>query len=310
MEKILIIKLGALGDFVISIGIMQKIKEAHPDAEFTLMTGSAFVSIAKQMDMFSHYIIDNRQSLLNLPYAMRLAKEVSKGDFDKVYDLQAVSRTRIRYFYATRLLSRKSFNWRTGMSRETEYHIEKKWRWSFGKCTELPSTRHLKTTDLSFLHGENKHFDELPERFVLFIPGCSPMHPHKRWPVAYFSELAARLAERNIHVVLIGTKIEETEINAIAASSPLAVSMLNKTSMLDIPDLARRAIATVGNDTGPSHMASFTGMPTIAIYDNRTKQGALRGPRSINLVSPDTIEKITVDKVWEHLLPFLEEAGA
>ncbi|MBQ4613717.1 MAG: glycosyltransferase family 9 protein [Akkermansia sp.] len=310
MEKILIIKLGALGDFVLAIGSMQNIKAAHPNAEFTLMTGAPFVSIAKQMNMFSHYIIDNRESLLNIPYTLRLAKEVRAGDFDKVYDFQIVSRTKYRYFYAMRLLSRKSFIWHTGMKNVTEYHIEKKHPLSFGKCTKIPAKPCGKITDLSFLHGENKYFHELPERFVLFIPGCSPNHPHKRWPVGYFSELAARLAKRNISVVLIGTKTEEEEIKAIAEASPLAVNMINKTSLLDIPDLARLAIASVGNDTGPSHIASLSGMPTIAIYDNRTKQGALTGPRSINLVSPDTIDKITVDHVWEKLLPILEKAGA
>lgn len=309
MKKILIIKLGALGDFVLSVGIMQKIREEHPDAEFTLMTGSGFVSIARQMNMFSHYIIDNRQSWLNLPYLARLSKEIAAGEFDYVYDAQGVSRTIKKYFPAMRFLSRKSFVW-CNVYTQTEWHVEKKCRYSFGTCTEKKGKACEKLSDLSFLHGENKHFHELPERFVLFVPGCSPMHPHKRWPVAYFSELVARLADRNIHVVIIGTKTEAEEIQAIAAASPMAVSMLNKTSMLDIPDLARRAIATVGNDTGPSHMASLSGMPTIAIYDNRTKQGALRGLRSVNLVSPNTIEKITVDEVWKHLLPFLEEAGA
>ncbi|MBR5522345.1 MAG: glycosyltransferase family 9 protein [Akkermansia sp.] len=309
MKKILIIKLGALGDFVLSVGIMQKIREEHPDAEFTLMTGSGFVSIARQMNMFSHYIIDNRQSWFNLSYLARLSKEIAAGEFDYVYDAQAVSRTIKKYFPAMRFISRKSFVW-CNVYTQTEWHVEKKCRYSFGTCTEKKGKACEKLSDLSFLHGENKHFHELPERFVLFVPGCSPMHPHKRWPVAYFSELAARLADRNIHVVIIGTKTEAEEIQAIAAASPMAVSMLNKTSMLDIPDLARRAIATVGNDTGPSHMASLSGMPTIAIYDNRTKQGALRGLRSVNLVSPNTIEKITVDEVWKHLLPFLEEAGA
>lgn len=310
MQKILVIKLGALGDFVLAVGAMQNIKAAHPDAEFTLMTGSPFVSIAKQMNMFSHYIIDNRESLLNIPYTLRIAREVTRGDFDIVYDFQSVSRTKYRYFYGMRLLSRKTFIWHQGMNKVTRYRIEKKRRLSFGKCIEIPTKPYGKTSDLSFLHGENKHFDELPERFVLFIPGCSPNHPHKRWPVSYFSELAARLAERNIHVVLIGTQAEAEEINAIAAASPLAVNMINKTSLLDIPDLARRAYASVGNDTGPSHMASLSGMPTIAIYDNRTKQGALTGPRAINLISPDTIDKISVDQVWEKLLPILEKAGA
>ena len=65
------------------------------------------------------------------------------------------------------------------------------------------------------------------------------------------------------------------------------------------------ALATVGNDTGPSHMAAMSGGPTIAIYDNRTRNSITRGPKSINLVSDAAISLITVDMVWEKLQPFL-----
>ncbi len=307
MQKILVIKLGALGDFVLEAGAMMEVRRCFPNAELTLMTGSPFLSIGKQMGIFSHYIVDNRASWLNLAEQYRIVKEVADGQFDYIFDFQGVARTRKKYFTMFRWFASRSFCWvdaHYGFARR----VQKRRSFTPGKVTEEEYPFNLPVSDLSFLHGENKHFHELPERFVMFIPGCSPNHPHKRWPIAYFSELAAKLAERQIHTVLIGTKAEAAEIEAIASASPLAVSMLNKTSLLDIPDLARRAIATVGNDTGPSHMASLSGMPTIAIYDNRTKQGALRGPRSINLVSPDTIDKITVDCVWEHLLPIIEQS--
>ncbi|MFR4417631.1 MAG: hypothetical protein ACLT8E_09835 [Akkermansia sp.] len=37
-------------------------------------------------------------------------------------------------------------------------------------------------TDLSFMHGEGLHFDELPERYD-DDSGLFPSHPYKRWPV-------------------------------------------------------------------------------------------------------------------------------
>ena len=88
----------------------------------------------------------------------------------------------------------------------------------------------------------------------------------------------------------------------------MVVSMLNKTSLLDIPDLVRRSIAVIGNDTGPSHIAAFSGRPNIAIFDQRTAASVTCGKQSINLVSPSSIDRITVDMVWEKLLPILENA--
>ena len=61
MEHVLIIKHGALGDFVMDIGAILFIRDQHPGAHFTLMTSSPFVSLGKQLDMFDDYIIDNRK---------------------------------------------------------------------------------------------------------------------------------------------------------------------------------------------------------------------------------------------------------
>lgn len=304
MEKILIIKLSALGDFIIAVGGMQKIREKHPDAEFTLMTGTPYVPIAKQMNMFSNIIIDNRGTWWNIPRLVKLASEVAGGDFDHVYDIQGVSRTRKKYFPALRLLSRKSFVW-YNVHDCTELHVEKNRRMSFGSCTQKQGVSYAVPSDLAFLHGPNKHFHLLPERYVLLIPGCSAKNAHKRWPVASYCEIVRRLADRGIHSVVIGTNAEAAEINAICGSHPMAINMLNKTALLDVPDLARRSYVTLGNDTGPTHMASYSSVPTIAVYWSKTRYGHLKGPCSTSIVSPGSIDQISVDEVWEHILPHL-----
>ena len=160
-------------------------------------------------------------------------------------------------------------------------------------------------TDLSFMHGEGLHFDELPERYVMMIPGCSPSHPYKRWPVENFCALARRLAERGISSVVIGTRAEAAEVEAIAASSPLAVSFLGKSTLMDIPQMALRSLACVGNDTGPTHMCAYAGVPVTAIFCHRTRKSAITARCISNLISPGAIEEITVDQAWSTLEPFL-----
>lgn len=303
MQNILVIKLGALGDFIISLGTMMQIRKQFPDARITLMTNKAFLSIARQSGAFDDYIIDNRASYWNFKEQLRLFRDVRNCNPDCIIDLQNNKRTRVKYYPILRYCIGKSFLW---ITYNAAHRVIKKRGCSWGRQETAEVTFNHATTDLSFLHGENKHFDELPEnKFVLFIPGCSPTHPYKRWPVDYYKQLALRLAEKGIHTVVMGTAAEAAEVNAIAAASPMVVSMLNKTSLLDIPDLVRRSAAVVGNDTGPSHIAAFSGRPTIAIFDQRTASSVTTGPQSINLVSPSTIDLITVDMVWEKLAPCL-----
>lgn len=305
MEKILVIKHGALGDFVLEMGAMFDIRKKHPEAELTLLTNKAFVNMGRKMGIFTNYIVDNRVSYFRMKETYGVLKAVADGGFSKIYDLQGSGRSRKKYFAVLRWMVPHSYDW-VDCRYGTVRHIEKKGSFGCGTLSVTKEEMHWTPTDLSFLHGDNAELIEsLPEKYVLMISGCSPTHPYKRWPVANFSALAQKLAEQGISTVLIGTNAEAAEINAIAASTPLAVSLLNKTGLMDVPDLARRALATVGNDTGPSHMAAMAGGPTIAIYDNRTRNSGTRGPKSVNLISDSTIDLITVDMVWEQLAPHL-----
>lgn len=165
-----------------------------------------------------------------------------------VYDLQESSRTRKRYYPAIRFLLNRDMDWVACNSGERR-RLLKNGGFRLGKVEREPYRLERVLTDLSFMHGEGRHFDELPERYVLMIPGCSPSHPYKRWPVENFCSLARRLAERGIASVVIGTRAEAEEVEAIASSSPLAVSFLGKSSLMDIPQMALRSLACVGNDT-------------------------------------------------------------
>lgn len=307
MKNILVIKLGALGDFIIALGSIMNLRKVYPDARFTLMTHRSLIQIAKQTGMFSDFIVDNRVSYFNLKEQVRLFREVIQGNFDGIIDFQCNKRTTKKYFPLIRWLSPSSFRW-CDVVKRTCLNVSKKKSCSRGTLTQDSIALPWEMTDLSFLHGENKHFGELPERFVLMIPGCSPTHPYKRWPVENYKAIVQRLSEKGVYSVVMGTKAEAAEVDAICAASPMAVSMLNKTSLLDIPDLVRRSIACVGNDTGPSHIAAYSGRPVIAIFDQRTAASITRGPLSINLVSPGTIDKVTVDMVWEKLQPIVDAA--
>lgn len=311
MDRVLIIKHGALGDFVLSIGHMLDIQRKHPGAHFTLLTGSPYVSIGRQMGFFSDFIIDNR-TILETP---RVLRQIIAGNFTHVYDLQSRTRTH-NYRRLTRFfLPAGTCQWHVVNDVPKKnpegnipvcYTISKKHRLGMGSVSKSPWTDCCAPFDISFLHGKAEHFDLLPERYVLFIPGCSAANAYKRWPIPHFIEIARRLAERNINTVVIGTQAEEAEISAICNSDPThIINMMGKTQLLDIPQIALRALCTIGNDTGPTHMASLSGAPAIGLYDKRTGHAQLTGKQSTSIVSESTIDLITPDRVWETLLPHL-----
>ena len=103
-QRILIIKHGALGDVVLAMGTMKRLRELHPEAHITLMTMGMFVPMAEQLGVFDDFIVDNRLPYWKLGATWRAVRSIVKGNFDVVYDLQESSRTRKRYYPAVRFL--------------------------------------------------------------------------------------------------------------------------------------------------------------------------------------------------------------
>jgi ADP-heptose:LPS heptosyltransferase len=62
IKKVLVIKLGALGDFVLALAAMKKIREAHPKAKITLLTTPPFEALAKLSPYFNTVETDGRPS--------------------------------------------------------------------------------------------------------------------------------------------------------------------------------------------------------------------------------------------------------
>lgn len=266
--NILVIRHSALGDIVLATGVLREIRERHPTARITFLTRRAFVDFGKSMGFFDEVLIDNRERYLGFwKVGYRL---IACGGYDIVYDIQHKIRT-------------EAYHW--------IYRLCHPWRCEWYR--RFPS---IYPPDLSFCHGTHEHFDLLPERYVLLIPGCSPGHPHKMWPVESYRELSRRCGERGLKSVVLGTKAEAAVIAEIVRDNPNAVDFMGKASLADIPDLARGAVFVVGNDTGPSHMARIAGAKTITLFCRITEKSAREAPNAVNIIR-EHISDISVGDV-------------
>ena len=59
-KRVLVIKLSALGDFVLALGAMRAIRENHPKAVMTLLTTPPYEGLAKATGFFQHIETDGR----------------------------------------------------------------------------------------------------------------------------------------------------------------------------------------------------------------------------------------------------------
>jgi heptosyltransferase-1 len=101
------------------------------------------------------------------------------------------------------------------------------------------------------------------DEFAILNPGAG--WGAKRWPAERYGEVARGLADRGVRSILnYGPGEEELARVAEAASAGTALPM--RCSVTELIALTRRARLFVGGDTGPLHLAAALGVPVVGIY--------------------------------------------
>lgn len=273
--RILVIKLGALGDFAQAFGPFAAIRAHHPGAEITLLTTPPFAPLARQAPWFDQVWENGRPRGLSALWA--LGRRLRAARFDRVYDLQTSDRSS-RY----RWLVGRSVEWSGIAAGASHPHANP--RRDFMHTVErqreqlaMAGISHFPAPALDWLDADITRF-ALPARFALLIPGASPGRPAKRWPVESFGALAGALG---LPAIILGGPSEAALGAAISQACPSARDLTGQTSFADIAAIARRAAFCIGNDTGPTHLAAVAGCPTLALFgeDSDPALCAPRGPR-------------------------------
>jgi ADP-heptose:LPS heptosyltransferase len=266
-QNILIVKLGAFGNIILSLAAFAAIRQHHGGARISVLTSAAYAGWLRTFPYFDDVLVDPRPAWWDLPTARRLGRMLTNGNFSRVYDLQTSTRSS-RYF---RLFPAKHRPEWSGIAfgcshpdrdpRRNQLHdtLRQQGQLRQAGIIEFPAA------NLSWCRGDIARFD-LPAEFALLVPGSSPDRLAKRWPAVRYQMLAERLAKRGIAPVIIGTGAE----SGLAADIPAAIDLIGQTSFGDLADLARAARFAVGNDTGPMHLIATSGCPTITLFSNNS----------------------------------------
>lgn len=300
-QRILVIKLGALGDIFIAMKPFQDIRRAFPDAHITLLTAPAFSGLGRLMPWFDAVLEDKRAPFWDIPAHVSLCNALKKGAFNLVVDFQNKPRT--EFYFRSCFGGRVPWSGTAkgcayprpaiaqNMHRQEELFLQLR---AAGVGDGGP-------LNLDWLSGDIAALS-LPQAYAVFIPGCAPQHRHKRWPSARYAALAALLRARGMAVVAIGTKADEDAIVDIQREAPFVITLAGQTSFGQLASVMRGCRLVVGNDTGPTHLASFLEVPTVTLFSDRVDpvRAGPRGPRS-HYLQKGAIAAITPGEVMEKL---------
>ncbi|UUX51314.1 glycosyltransferase family 9 protein [Nisaea acidiphila] len=312
LRRILVIKLGALGDFIYAVGPMQAIRRHHPNAEITLLTRPAYAELGERTELFDQVWTDREPKLWNLPGLIALRSRLIGGRFDRIYDLQTSDRTGL---YHRLFWPGNAPEWSgivPGCShyhhykRPTLIHTQDRQRTQL----EIAGIEDVRASDLSFMTSDIARFG-LPADFALLIPGSSLKMAVKRWPAEFYGAIAKQFEEQGLLPVLIGGTEDADAIATIKSICPTARDLSGQTTLYDLPELARAACLAIGNDTGPMHIAALAGCQTVAIFSTGSfpDKAAPRGD-NVQLLVAECLTELSVETVTQACENLLTNSSA
>jgi ADP-heptose:LPS heptosyltransferase len=267
MSRILIIKLGALGDVIMAIPAIRQIQRHHQNDEIWLLTTPPFFILFRNWEGLEVAALP-RQGFFSVPRSVRWIRQ---HKFDILYDLQSNDRTSI-------ISALSGIPERIGNHPRFPYHRHPPKPY-VGQCHSsertnqillsanidpaplapwLPKDKLGQSVVKSWLDMKGI----LNKKLVLLHAGSSKKHPDKRWP--HFGELAQSLEKHSYRVLWIGGS-DDLEINRKLATKA-GVDASNAFDILQLVELGRLASFAVTNDSAPMHILSCAMIPVYGLF--------------------------------------------
>jgi len=290
-QRILAVRLDAMGDVLMTTPALRAIRTAHPTAHLALLTSPAGSAVAGLIDELDGTIVYEAPWLKPVPTGgldpardRRFIEELAGRRFDAAVIFTVHSQSPLPAALACHLAG---IPLRLAHCRENPCHLLTNWipdpevdattRHEVRRKLDLVATVGFRTAGehlsvrvppeaaraMRALVGE---LDLVGKPWLVAHPGADA--PSRRYPAASYEAALRRLArEDGWRIVLTGSAGERELVERIASGiGPQAVSLVGRLSVGDLAALLAMARVLVANNTGPMHLAAAVGTPVVALY--------------------------------------------
>jgi len=296
-QRFLIILLGALGDVVRGLAVVNALKSADPSCTITWLVEPASSGIVALNRGVDEIIVFNRKE--GVRGVLKLVKELRARTFDITLDMQ-------------RHVKSGFFSWLSRARRRIGFHPDdtKECNWLFNThyieargdsaskidhylsfLTVLgvptPATVDAGLSHITLESIGNGWSTALARPYVGIVLGSSRYS--KDWPEEGYQGLLERCQVRGIETaVLLGDRSKAEMAGRLEkVSSPIkVVNAVGKTSLEELVGIIHGAQVCVGPDSGPGHIAGALGVPHATLFGpTPAGRNAPRGSEALSVVS-------------------------
>ena len=282
VKNILVIKLRAIGDVLLSTVVLRNLRAAFPGAAIDFLTEKPSRDVIDgNPDVNTVLVFDNKAQ-----HGFGLIFDVRKRKYDLVVDLFGNPRSAL-------ITALSGATYRVGYRfkwRQYCYNIVVEPRGGSVHNTDF-NLDALRAIDVPVVHlgihfpvddgGEQfaKHFfaaRQLDDKFVVALNPGGGWYT-KRWRPHQFARLGDFLVgEYGARILLTWGPGEQTDAEQIRELMKEDAVLIPRCTLKQLGAILRRCAVMVTNDSGPMHIAAAMGTPVVALYGPTRPQ--LQGP--------------------------------
>jgi ADP-heptose:LPS heptosyltransferase len=309
IQKVLVIKLGDVGEMVLAFPAFERIRQAHPKAKITLLTTDPFAALAKSSPFFDAVEADGAPK--HPAHWTALILRIRRSHYDRVYDLQNDASTSL-IFQALRPMGPQWSGTALGCSlphrnrhRMQMHPLERQAEQlkDAGIWPDAPTKPwSAAPPDISWILAKSPQPRSLTapgahRPVVLLAPSADSHHPELRWPVEQYGALARRLQDAGYDIVIVGALTESSLAHAIQRQAPRARDLTGRTDFAQIAGLGARAALAIGANLGVLHLITAAGCPTIVLFSSDVDAAAIAPRGHVTVLHAATLKELPVDTV-------------
>ncbi len=284
-QKLLIVKLGSLGDIIHTIPAQQRLAQHFPQAQIHWLTEPPYDALLDQIPGISRvWLADTkkwRRNLSSLPDSIQLIRALRQQRFDAALDFQGLVKSALLaklsgakrvigfvahqsrepasgYFYSETVVGDDGSRPHVV---EINLHLARSLGCSKNGASPLIP---LEIPSEAFDYVDDQLGKNNIDKPILVNPGAGWVT--KLWPLRNYAQLLLRIHQELGHRIVLtygpGEEDLVQEIQAVTAPHPIAAF---PTTFLQLAALCRRSRLLIAGDTGPLHLAVALGTPTVAI---------------------------------------------
>lgn len=295
VKNIVVLSFTRMGDLVQSAPLLRSFRCSYPDACLTMIVLKQFAETARMLPMVDQVIefnVDRFISALDERGARRHAHDeiqslLACGSLREIDLLINLSHTKQSATLCSLLNPRQCI----GMYRDHEGCVRVNNEW-IHYLLSIMEDRSLNPFNLVEIYSRLHRSECHPNRLELKLPpaaledsdqllckyGVDPAgkiialqpgasHPSRCWPPERFAELARRLAESGLQVIILGDKSEKQLADHICRlSGEKAQSIAGQTTVSTLAACLSKCRLLISNDTGTAHIAAAVNTPVLALF--------------------------------------------